>query len=38
MAWNRGNNADGQIWDALEVELEGETVRLAGRLKERKET
>lgn len=38
MAWIRGNSIDGQIWDVLQVELEGIAVRLAAGLKERKET
>lgn len=28
MEWTRGDNADGQIWDFFEVELEGVAVRL----------
>lgn len=38
MASIRGNNADGQILDVLQVEWEGIAVRLAGGLMERKET
>lgn len=38
MAWTMGNNVDGEIWDVLEVGLEGDVVRLAGGLKGRKET
>lgn len=36
MAWTRENNADGQIWDVLEVELEGGAVRLVVRVEEEK--
>lgn len=37
MAWTRENNVDGQIWDVLEVELEGGAVRLVVRVEEEKE-
>lgn len=36
VAWTRENNADGQIWDVLEVELEGGAVRLVVRVEEEK--
>lgn len=37
VAWTRENNVDGQIWDVLEVELEGGAVRLVVRVEEEKE-